>query len=110
MGAGQTGFMASSRHPRIPSVVPYTQNFEVEEFSFGRSRHSVRQPRVLPPPSMMPLQKGLFKNGAEKPMPSPLLGDEPKRSPSTHDSNVESSIEKDHRDKSEASDVSLFTG
>jgi hypothetical protein len=94
-------------HPRIPSAVPYTQSSEVEDFAFGRSRHSVRQPRVLPPPSMMPLQKGLFKNGAEKPMPSPLLGDEPKRSPSAHDSNAESSIEQDHRDKSEASEVPM---
>lgn len=95
-------------HHRIPSAVPYTQNSEVEEFAFGRSRHSVRQPRVLPPPSMMPLQKGLFQNGDEKLMTSPLLGDEPKRSPSAHDSNVESSIEKDHRDENEAAVVSLL--
>ena len=31
-------------HPRIPSVVPYSQSPEVEEFDLGRSRHSVRQP------------------------------------------------------------------
>lgn len=94
-------------NPRIPFAVPYSQSPEVEEFDLGRSRHSVRQPRVLPPPSIMPLQKGLFKNVAEKPMPSSLLGNEPERSPSAHDSNMESSIEQVHRDNSEASEVPL---
>ena len=55
----------------------------------------------------MPLQKGLFKNGAEKPMPSSSLSNEPKISPSAHDNNMESSIEQVHRDNGEVSEVPL---
>lgn len=51
---------------------------------------------------MILLEKGLFENGVEKPMPSP------KRSHSTHDSNVESSIVKNNRDKCEEIDVFLL--
>ncbi|GLJ48184.1 hypothetical protein SUGI_1017410 [Cryptomeria japonica] len=81
---------------RISAAVSYTHSSEADAFTVGRSRH-FRQPRVLPPPSVTALQKGLFKNGAEKPLSSPLLEEETQRGFSSYDieSNVELSLEQD---------------
>ncbi|ERM95808.1 uncharacterized protein LOC18423745 isoform X2 [Amborella trichopoda] len=43
------------------------QSSEIDSYSFGRSRHSMRQPRVLPPPSLALAHKGFSKSGLEKP-------------------------------------------
>ncbi|XP_022751278.1 uncharacterized protein LOC111299986 isoform X2 [Durio zibethinus] len=45
-------------------------------YSFGRSRYSVRQPRVLPPPSVSSMQKTSYRGGNEHPGPSTFLENE----------------------------------
>ncbi|XVF15563.1 hypothetical protein REPUB_Repub09cG0165100 [Reevesia pubescens] len=45
-------------------------------YSFGRSRYSVRQPRVLPPPSLSSMQKTSYRGGNECPGPSTFLENE----------------------------------
>ncbi|KAH1072944.1 hypothetical protein J1N35_025272 [Gossypium stocksii] len=45
-------------------------------YSFGRSRYSVRQPRVLPPPSLSPMQKSSYRGENEHPGPSTFLENE----------------------------------
>ncbi|XP_022775201.1 LOW QUALITY PROTEIN: uncharacterized protein LOC111317114 [Durio zibethinus] len=45
-------------------------------YSFGRSRHSVRQPRVLPPPSLSSMQKASYRGENERPGPSTFLENE----------------------------------
>ncbi|XP_077250049.1 uncharacterized protein LOC143889655 [Tasmannia lanceolata] len=55
---------------RGSSHAPYAERLfhssEPDEFpSFGRSRHSMRQPRVLPPPSLTPMHKSSFRADIE---------------------------------------------
>ncbi|XP_022739914.1 uncharacterized protein LOC111292004 isoform X2 [Durio zibethinus] len=45
-------------------------------YSFGRSRCSVRQPRVLPPPSLSSIQKTSYRGENERPGPSTFLENE----------------------------------
>ncbi|XWS41920.1 hypothetical protein CRYUN_Cryun17cG0123700 [Craigia yunnanensis] len=45
-------------------------------YSFGRSRYSVRQPRVLPPPSLPSMQKTSYRGENERPGPSTFLENE----------------------------------
>ncbi|XP_030974288.1 uncharacterized protein LOC115994337 [Quercus lobata] len=45
-------------------------------YSFGRSRYSMRQPRVLPPPSLAPVHKTTYRVENERPGPSTFLEDE----------------------------------
>ncbi|XP_042483548.1 uncharacterized protein LOC122063937 isoform X2 [Macadamia integrifolia] len=55
MGWGQ-GHSRSNLHASYPERL--YQNLEVDGFSsYGRSRHSMKQPRVLPPPSMASMHK-----------------------------------------------------
>ncbi|XWS45281.1 hypothetical protein CRYUN_Cryun15aG0123200 [Craigia yunnanensis] len=42
-------------------------------YSFGRSRYSARQPRVLPPPSLSSMQKTSYRGENERPGPSTFL-------------------------------------
>ncbi|KAI4327457.1 hypothetical protein L6164_019917 [Bauhinia variegata] len=48
---------------------PYPNSESDGPYAFGRSRYSVRQPRVLPPPSVTSIQK-TYQNGSERPGPS----------------------------------------
>ncbi|KAK8685942.1 hypothetical protein V6N13_124973 [Hibiscus sabdariffa] len=45
-------------------------------YSFGRSRYSVRQPRVLPPPSLSSMQKTSYRGESASPGPSTFLENE----------------------------------
>ncbi|OMO56697.1 hypothetical protein CCACVL1_26358 [Corchorus capsularis] len=45
-------------------------------YSFGRSRYSVRQPRVLPPPSLSSMHKTSYRGENEHPGPSTFLESE----------------------------------
>uniref|UniRef100_A0A2N9H8U9 BAT2 N-terminal domain-containing protein n=1 Tax=Fagus sylvatica TaxID=28930 RepID=A0A2N9H8U9_FAGSY len=45
-------------------------------YSFGRSRYSMRQPRVLPPPSLGPAHKISYRVENERPGPSTFLEDD----------------------------------
>ncbi|KAF8405033.1 hypothetical protein HHK36_009929 [Tetracentron sinense] len=63
------------------SHAPYTERFyhnsEADGVSsFGRSRHSMRQPRVLPPPSLASMQKNSFRGETELPDSSAFLDSE----------------------------------
>ncbi|XP_057501319.1 LOW QUALITY PROTEIN: uncharacterized protein LOC130785214 [Actinidia eriantha] len=59
-------------NPRSP--YPDRLNFEADElYSYGRSRYSMRQPRVLPPPSIASVHKTSFRGDNEHPGPSTFL-------------------------------------
>ena len=45
-------------------------------YSFGRSRYSMRQPRVLPPPSLASMHKTSYRSEIERPGPSTFLDSE----------------------------------
>ncbi|KAM1091236.1 hypothetical protein ACFX2J_018544 [Malus domestica] len=45
-------------------------------YSFGRSRYSMRQPRVLPPPSLASMHKSSYRDEVERPGPSAFLDNE----------------------------------
>ncbi|XP_010263559.1 PREDICTED: uncharacterized protein LOC104601792 isoform X2 [Nelumbo nucifera] len=66
----------SRGNPHMPYPERLYQN-EVEGFSsFGRSRHSVRQPHVLPPPSLVSMHKSSFGGESEHPSSSAFLDSE----------------------------------
>ncbi|XP_031492216.1 uncharacterized protein LOC116258907 [Nymphaea colorata] len=46
------------------------QNTDMDGISFGRSRHSVRQPRVLPPPSLSSMNKNSLAINVDRPSSS----------------------------------------
>lgn len=69
-----TGHSRGSPHSSYTER-PY-QNSEIDEFStFGRSRHSLRQPRVLPPPSVS-MRRSPFRAASEFPSSSSFLDTE----------------------------------
>ncbi|XP_010270022.1 PREDICTED: uncharacterized protein LOC104606489 [Nelumbo nucifera] len=73
MGWGQ-GRSRGSLHASYPERM--YQN-EAESFSsFGRSRHSMRQPRVLPPPSLISMHKSSIGGQSERPSSSAFLDSE----------------------------------
>ncbi|KAI4330620.1 hypothetical protein MLD38_028893 [Melastoma candidum] len=45
-------------------------------YSFGRSRYSMRQPRVLPPPTLSSMHKNSYRGEVEHPGPSAVEGNE----------------------------------
>ncbi|KAF8023152.1 hypothetical protein BT93_F0600 [Corymbia citriodora subsp. variegata] len=71
--AGDVGWGHSRSHdyPYPPSSEQFYQNSEVDgSYSFGRSRYSMRQPRVLPPPSLTSMHKNARGGEIERPGPS----------------------------------------
>ncbi|XP_043715296.1 uncharacterized protein LOC122663725 isoform X2 [Telopea speciosissima] len=73
MGWGQARSHVS--HAAYPDGL--YQNSEADGFSsYGRSRHSMRQPRVLPPPSMASVQKSSYRVEPEWPNSSTFLDSE----------------------------------
>ncbi|XP_042490032.1 uncharacterized protein LOC122069995 isoform X2 [Macadamia integrifolia] len=67
--------------PCVSSHVAYPdglyQNSEADGFtSYGKSRHSTRQPRVLPPPSLASVQKSSYRGESEWPNSSTFLNSE----------------------------------
>ncbi|KAI3887283.1 hypothetical protein MKW98_031235 [Papaver atlanticum] len=73
IGWGQ-GHPRGSLHPPYPERL--YQNFEADGFfSYSRSRHSVRQPRVPPPPSLASIHKNI-RGDMENPNSSASLDNE----------------------------------
>ncbi|KAJ6806245.1 uncharacterized protein M6B38_175225 [Iris pallida] len=71
------GGWGSGRSRGSPNA-PYTERSFQNEVdggfpSFGRSRHSLRQPRVLPPPSISSMRHTSFRNEANSPGPTSFL-------------------------------------
>eukprot|EP00268_Persea_americana_P052148 TRINITY_DN582_c0_g1_i1.p1 TRINITY_DN582_c0_g1~~TRINITY_DN582_c0_g1_i1.p1 ORF type:complete len:2479 (-),score=648.89 TRINITY_DN582_c0_g1_i1:1460-8896(-) len=69
--------------PRGNLNAPYAdrlfQNTDIDALSsFGRSRHSMRQPRVLPPPSLPAMHRSAFRDESEYPSSSVFLNEESK--------------------------------
>ncbi|XP_068651446.1 uncharacterized protein [Aristolochia californica] len=63
--------------PHSPNSDRFYQNPEADGFSsFSRSRHSMRQPRVLPPPSIASMHKSTFRTNPDRPDSSAFLDDE----------------------------------
>ncbi|KAL5714172.1 hypothetical protein ACHQM5_016169 [Ranunculus cassubicifolius] len=86
-GMGRTRASHNGTYPERPYQHSDTDGFT----SFGKSRHSMRQPRVLPPPSMTSMNKNTFRSQIEPPASSAFLDSEvsydhaPRTSePSTH--------------------------
>ncbi|KAF6144020.1 hypothetical protein GIB67_017628 [Kingdonia uniflora] len=74
MGWGQNRSRGS---PHTSYSEKQYDNSETDGFpSFGRSRHSMRQPRVLPPPSLASMHKNNFRPEIERPRPSAILDSE----------------------------------
>ncbi|XP_030538860.1 uncharacterized protein LOC115746991 isoform X3 [Rhodamnia argentea] len=74
--AGDVGWGHSRSHgyPYPPSSEQFYQNPEADgSYSFGRSRYSMRQPRVLPPPSLSSMHKHARGGEIERPGPSSFL-------------------------------------
>ncbi|XWS33622.1 hypothetical protein CRYUN_Cryun22dG0098700 [Craigia yunnanensis] len=68
-------------------------------YSFGRSRYSVRQPRVLPPPSLSSMQKTSYRGENECPGPSTFLENEIQYNHATRGgSGMERVYNNDHQD------------
>ncbi|KAK9112785.1 hypothetical protein Scep_020304 [Stephania cephalantha] len=66
----------SRTNPYAPYPERPYQNPEMDGFpSFGRSRYSMRQPRVLPPPSLASMHKSNFKIETDHPHSAFLDGD-----------------------------------
>lgn len=58
-------------NPYSPYPEPLYPNSDAEgPYSFGRSRYSVRQPRVLPPPSLASMHKPSYRGEPDRPGPS----------------------------------------
>ncbi|KAK8321098.1 hypothetical protein V6Z12_A12G080400 [Gossypium hirsutum] len=79
--ADNYGDVTWGQHSRGNIYPPYHERFyhNPEDdglYSFGRSRYSVRQPRVLPPPSMPSMQKSSYRGENEHPGPSTFLENE----------------------------------
>lgn len=90
MGWGQ-GQVRSRGYPHSP----YSEGDEI--YSYGRSRYSMRQPRVLPPPSLASMYKNSFRGENESPGPSALADnnvryDHASRTESTIDVQPESTM------------------
>ncbi|XP_058089450.1 uncharacterized protein LOC131236331 isoform X2 [Magnolia sinica] len=74
IGWGQGRSRSSSHAPYAERLF---QNSEVDGFSsFGRMRHSMRQPRVLPPPSLPSMHRGSFRADTEHPGSSGFMANE----------------------------------
>ncbi|KAJ4966495.1 hypothetical protein NE237_018344 [Protea cynaroides] len=74
MGWGQG---RSRGGPHAPYPERLYQNSEADGFSsYGRSRHSMRQPRVLPPPSLASMLKSSYRGEPELPSSSAFLDSE----------------------------------
>ncbi|KAF8406329.1 hypothetical protein HHK36_008415 [Tetracentron sinense] len=74
MGIGQGRFRGSP-HASYPERL--YQNSEADGFSsFVRSRHSMRQPRVLPPPPLASMKKSSFRGETDCPGSSAFLDSE----------------------------------
>ncbi|CAN6480154.1 unnamed protein product [Victoria cruziana] len=60
------------------------QNSEMDVVSFGRSRYSVRQPRVLPPPSLVSMNKSLLAIKVDRPSSSTSVDTESEQQLAPH--------------------------
>lgn len=69
VGWGQGHFRPNNHPPYTDGLYPYSEPDGL--YSFGRARHSTRQPRVLPPPSLASsTQKSSFRGDNDHPGPS----------------------------------------
>ncbi|KAL5992799.1 hypothetical protein ACLOJK_013718 [Asimina triloba] len=67
----------SRSSPHAPYGERLFQNSEADGFSsFGRSRHSMRQPRVLPPPTVPSMHRSSYRADSEHPGTSGFLATE----------------------------------
>ncbi|KAA8531702.1 hypothetical protein F0562_006581 [Nyssa sinensis] len=76
---GDVGWGQGRSHgnPRYSYPERLYPNSEADElYSYGRSRYSMRQPRVLPPPSLTSMHKASFRGENERPGPSTFVNDE----------------------------------
>ncbi|KAG9455346.1 hypothetical protein H6P81_008250 [Aristolochia fimbriata] len=63
--------------PHSPISDRFYQNPDVDGFSsFSRSRHSMRQPRVLPPPSITTMHRSTFRTNSDRSGSSAFADDE----------------------------------
>ncbi|XP_062102039.1 uncharacterized protein LOC133810364 [Humulus lupulus] len=75
-GQGQSqGRPRGNSHPQYPDRL-YPNSEADMPYSFGRSRYSMRQPRVLPPPSIASMHKTSYRSEIERPGPSAFLDSE----------------------------------
>ncbi|KAE8655155.1 putative DNA binding protein [Hibiscus syriacus] len=79
--AGNYGDVTQGQHCHGHIYPPYLEGFYNNNegnglFSSGRSRYSVRQPRVLPTPSLSSMQKTLYRGENEHPGSSTFLENE----------------------------------
>ncbi|KAL0350659.1 UNVERIFIED_CONTAM: hypothetical protein Sradi_4215100 [Sesamum radiatum] len=67
-GWGQGHLGGNTRPPYPERLYPHSEANEL--YSYGRSRYSMRQPRVLPPPSLASSQRTSFRGVTERSGPS----------------------------------------
>ncbi|KAK4416202.1 hypothetical protein Salat_2445700 [Sesamum alatum] len=70
-GWGQGRLGGNTRPPYPERLYPHSEANEL--YSYGRSRYSMRQPRVLPPPSLASSQRTSFRGVTERSGPSAFL-------------------------------------
>ncbi|CAK9167133.1 unnamed protein product [Ilex paraguariensis] len=68
-GQGRSRSYPQSPYPEL--VYPNSEGDEI--YLYARSRYSMRQPRVLPPPSLAPMHKSSFRGENERPGPSTFI-------------------------------------
>ncbi|KAH6760297.1 hypothetical protein C2S51_017246 [Perilla frutescens var. frutescens] len=90
-GWGQGRTRSGTRPPYPERLYPHSDANEL--YSYGRSRYSVRQPRVPPPPSLASAQRNNFRGVSEHSGPSTFLDDSIHY---THASRTESARETDY--------------
>ncbi|XP_059623867.1 uncharacterized protein LOC132266876 isoform X2 [Cornus florida] len=72
IGLGQGRSRSNARSPYPERLYPSSEADEL--YSYGRSRYSTRQPRVLPPPSIASMHKTSFRGDNDRPGPSTFFG------------------------------------
>ncbi|XP_059623865.1 uncharacterized protein LOC132266874 isoform X2 [Cornus florida] len=72
VGLGQGRSHSNVRPPYPERLYPSSEADEL--YSYGRSRYSTRQPRVLPPPSLASMHRTSFRGDNERPGSSTFLG------------------------------------
>lgn len=78
---GDVGWGQGRSHGTPYSLYPerlYPNSEGDGPYSFGRSRYSMRQPRVLPPPSLVSMHKTSYRGEIERPGPSAFIESEMK--------------------------------
>lgn len=99
----------SRGHLHPPYLERMYQNSDSDElYSFGRSRYSMRQPRVLPPPSLASMHKMSYRGENERPGPSTFPDSEMQydaRNEPTMQTGYDNSAHQEKHEQSEIIDI-----